>query len=545
MNINRCVAIICCLLVSFTTSSKAASSSEEQFLSDISSIKLPGDPPPSVRKGSSESSDNTINHSQPSVSSIKNNISHQGHEDMLKKENRMLRQRIASLQNKLRKKKQVARAPVVPSQAQEHLSQDNTELMKKNTSLVAQEKDLNQQISSLQVKQSEMYKTISLQEKALFLAQQNLSLTQHSVNKDRDENSLHQQITLLQKSLKENQISRVKEAQSLQAQLDTLSKQNAELTAKNDTLSADGEKLRQQMSARDTQLTGSQKAAAEAAAALQAKLDTLSKQNTELAAKNDTLSADGEKLRQQLETLQQELNDNQTSRAEEVKTLQVKVDALNKQNMALTANPSTPSDSNKAISLDTPLQQHSYTLGAILAEDTRARVKESSAMGIDIDKGIMLTGLQDGYNGHLRIDKDKLKSISDEMNHVATSALKKEADSGKKRLDKAVVGKTILDQKGGVVVVLDKKGRSEYNKGDKVIFDSIEKIVGGKSIVNSYNNKVTYTDNMSFMLKSAVEGGKKGGQVTLYGFAGNIYTPSSLPEGVKVDTPVQVSLHLH
>jgi outer membrane murein-binding lipoprotein Lpp len=430
------------------------------------------------------------------------------------------------------------------------LSKQNAELTAKNDTLSADGEKLRQQMSARDTQLTGSQKAAAeaaaaLQAKLDTLSKQNAELTAKNDTLSADGEKLRQQMSARDTQLTGNQKAAAEAAAALQAKLDTLSKQNAELTAKNDTLSADGEKLRQQMSARDTQLTGSQKAAAEAAAALQAKLDTLSKQNTELAAKNDTLSADGEKLRQQLETLQQELNDNQTSRAEEVKTLQVKVDALNKQNMALTANPSTPSDSNKAISLDTPLQQHSYTLGAILAEDTRARVKESSAMGIDIDKGIMLTGLQDGYNGHLRIDKDKLKSISDEMNHVATSALKKEADSGKKRLNKAVVGKTILDQKGGVVVVLDKKGRSEYNKGDKVIFDSIEKIVGGKSIVNSYNNKVTYTDNMSFMLKSAVEGGKKGGQVTLYGFAGNIYTPSSLPEGVKVDTPVQVSLHLH
>ena len=70
----------------------------------------------------------------------------------------------------------------------------------------------------------------------------------------------------------------------------------------------------------------------------------------------------------------------------------------------------------------------------------------------------------------------------------------------------------------------------------------LEKTLEGKPVLNTMNTKVRYSQVKDpLLLKIFTEGGK-GGVMTLYGKAGDIY--KNLPEGIEVENLISITFIL-
>ncbi|EOV8484593.1 hypothetical protein ACOSHH_004963 [Klebsiella aerogenes] len=555
---SRTLILFCCLTQTYSI---YAASNSSQFLSDIKELKLPENSnTKSLEKKTSlpknananlKSIPNTRtppkNKEQPIIKKLKRHklSTQRDKDDFLTKQNAMLEKKSKDLSAELLK---LRNENILLYQVNEQLNQHKetkvgtlmkkiTELGIKNSEYQTEGNKLRVQLKSQQEQQSVAQKeynvkAMRLQEKFLTQAKEKSDINA----KNSELQIVNEKLRDRLKSQQELQIEAQKAcnvtAMRLQEKILTQAKEKPVLDAKNSELQVVNDKLRKQLKSQQELRSEAQKAYNVTAMRLQQKIDTLVKENAELDANSNEFKTTADKLRIQLTKLQSELKNSISKNKTEIKTQQSKDNAQNVKKFI----------NELPIMLQTDLQLRSYAVGATFAEVIRNQVKKSHSMGLDLDVETILTGINDGYNGQLRLNEGRVNAIKDEMNKDLIVKRDKQTELGKKGLDDAIKGKKIIQKKGGIAFALIKNGTDEYKNGEVVVLDSLESTLAGNPIVNNYNIKMVYSDKLPPMIKDAIKFGKRKGKVDLYGFAGNIYSSNNVPDGLSVDTPVKISL---
>ena len=474
----------------------------------------------------------------------------------LKSDNAKYQQQLNGLQAQI---KSLQEASVADKKKIADLTAQGTTAAGQNTALKADNTKYQQQISELQGKLKKQQdtsttETAALQKKISALVAQGTTATGLNTALKSDNAKYQQQLNGLQaqiKSLQEASVADKKKIADLTAQGTTAAGQNT-------ALKADNTKYQQQISELQGKLKKQQDTSATETAALQKKISDLVAQETTATELNTALKSDNAKYQQQLNDLQTQLKTLQDSGAADKKKI---ADLTARETAALEQNTTLKSEKDKisaelatarqglesgkgAKKPETLTQQESYTAGIIFSDEIKNRIAENKKLGITIDPELMLEGVSDGYNGKAQLDDTKLKSISNNMELKIRSALNKQKKAIYGELDKAIAGKKVISQAGGVSIVLEKKGKTPYKKDSVIAFDTSEKTLAGKTIVNSYNNKIEDQNKLPPMLMKAIAEAQKGGHITFYGLAGNVYTHERMPKDISADTPVRIDFVL-
>lgn len=466
-------------------------------------------------------------------------------------------QQIINLQNDLKTLQNTTQKKIT------ELTAMNTAAKKQSTNLATENSKYQQQIKELQeaLKKSQdsgAENTAILTKKLDELTTMEAAEAEKNTALKAESEKSQQQISKLQEKLKQTRDSGSAEIVILQKKVDQLTAQETARVKKNTTLEAESQKYQQQIIGLQNSLKTLQDVSEKNKSTQQKKIDELAAINTAVNGQNAAMKAEGEKYKKMISDLQMQLQTRQdTSTADKkiITDLNAQKKAITEQNNALKAEnnkirtelASAPKEKVANTGKKKPetlLQQESYTAGVIFSSEMKNRIAKNKELGIDIDPDLMLEGINDGYGGKSQLDDSKLKSISNNMDLKISSALNKKKKAIYDKLDKAVAGKKVISQSGGVSIVLEKKGKTPYKKDSTVVFDSSEKTLSGKTIVNSYNNKIEDQSKLPPMLMQAIKEARKGGHITFYGLAGNVYTPERLPKDISADTPVRIDFVL-
>lgn len=512
------LSVFACSLVLFTFAYQANAGSPEDasFLSGISGVELPETPSPSSAPTQDTPSAAVVTkRSEHSTRRTKN--VRPGVEAMLRKENLLLKKEIAKLNRKggtpsKETSDGMSRKTTAQEKKIQRLSVENAHLQEANSMMkqqfMEQQKKLNDQ------KNTANSELLQLKKRLLTLTEQNAQISAGNNKLKENDVSLKAQLLNMQTKLNDKQKCDVNEYNVISHENKMLKAQQAQFTTANAELKMKEEKQLQQIS--DLQ-------------------STMANEKKILLEKNSKLTTDSSVLKQSNDALQQKNAELQTKIASLIQD-QKKHLKNESSGKTLIAKPLNPENQE---------QKRSYTAGAILAKDIQDKIKHNQKLGLKIDGDMMLAGLLDGYHGHLRLDTKELSKISNEMNQTLSELVTAQMKKTNQILEKATAGKKIIDRENGIVVVLEKRGSTAYKKNSTVTFDSREVELNGKPIVNSFNNKITYTDKIPPLLHKIIEKGRDGGHVVLYGLAGNIYTSAHLPEGIQPGVPVKIEFTLH
>ena len=180
----------------------------------------------------------------------------------------------------------------------------------------------------------------------------------------------------------------------------------------------------------------------------------------------------------------------------------------------------------------------SYSLGVFYYEKIDAEFKKIAHEKIDLDPSMMIAGINDAYRKSLKVNKNiimenvvKIDKTVQTINSAYAKQIIKKINKNKYQV---LQNRTFL--------VTEKTSDKKYTNDEIVTFDMLEKTLGGKPVLNTMNTKVRYSQVKDpLLLKIFTEGGK-GGVMTLYGKAGDIY--KNTPEGIEVEDLISISFIL-
>ncbi|EIU7610245.1 FKBP-type peptidyl-prolyl cis-trans isomerase [Salmonella enterica] len=110
----------------------------------------------------------------------------------------------------------------------------------------------------------------------------------------------------------------------------------------------------------------------------------------------------------------------------QVTDLTAKLAAVTEQNNALQKTAQTLQQT--PVTLKTPRQRQAYAAGVMFAQDVRDAQAGNRMLGVNLDRTLLLAGLSDALNGHLRLDGKALSEASDDLADAAQKGFRKVKD---------------------------------------------------------------------------------------------------------------------
>ncbi|WP_124965923.1 hypothetical protein [Trabulsiella odontotermitis] len=358
-----------------------------------------------------------------------------------------------------------------------------------------------------------------------------------------------------QATLKAASAAAATQVATLVAERDALKRQASDVQAQQTALRSDLKTAQDQAGAGAVQV----KALGDERDALKQQLATLQKSAqareqtaTAAQARVQTLTAEREQMQQQIAALTAKAGvaagDAGASAAaqETLKALTEKVSGLTGQVTDLTAErdalqakvaqgeqargaePPAPA----APVLTNDVSRQTYASGVVFAGNLKRTLSLQQDLGVKTDSGLLLAGLSDAVNGTVRLDD---KGVSDSyqslIKHLSVLEEGKYRD-GEKQLEKLTAGATLVKRNRTMFFLQDKKGAGIIRPGDKVRFDLTESVVKGKTLRNNRGISATVNDQLPYMVSQALTLAGRGGNITVYCLASDVYPPEQIPEGV-------------
>ena len=305
---------------------------------------------------------------------------------------------------------------------------------------------------------------------------------------------------------------------ALNAQITALKQQNTHLQGSQKNADALLARKNAELTAA---IEAAQKKSEQTTKALNAQITALKQQNTQLQGsqknadalltrKNAELTAAAEAAQKKLEQTTSDLT--------------AQIVALKQQN----AQPQSSSIEKKLTLNKTNLSETlSYSLGAFYLQQIMMESKKLESDGFDVSEKYLMSGFNDAFNKKSELSIEEIEeNISSIHNSISKNKDKNESALMKK------IGKMKYEKiQDGVYLVIEKKGKGKYARGEVVKFNTYEKRLDGTPIMNTMNASVRYDHKTSSLVKKVIESGLKKGEVTIYAQASFIY--NNLPDKTK------------
>ncbi|MBU9839249.1 hypothetical protein J1780_04680 [Rahnella aceris] len=334
---------------------------------------------------------------------------------------------------------------------------------------------LKKQVSDAQVQQA------SLQD-ALKTAQTqagNDTLQVKTLSKERD--GLKQQLIVLKNAAQANEqtaSASQTQIQALMTERDQMQQQVAALTAKAFSAAPD---------------SGAAEKAQQALKDLTGKVATLTGQVTDLTAQRDSLQA-------------------KVAQGEPVPE-------------AVSSVPAAPV-------LDTEAGKQTYASGVMLAGNLKRTLALQKDLGVETEPGLLLAGLADAVNGTVRLDERGVSEHYQALVKRLSDLEEGKYRDGEKQLEKLTAGGHLLKRNRTMFFLQGSKGAGVVRSGDKVRFDLTESVVKGKTLRNNKGVSATVNDQLPYVVSQALTLAGRGGNITVYSLASDVYPPEQIPEGL-------------
>lgn len=221
----------------------------------------------------------------------------------------------------------------------------------------------------------------------------------------------------------------------------------------------------------------------------------LKQEITRLTAELTAATRQNSALAKQVSPLQQQVAAGRTDSVAQTKTaadltearkqvtgLMAKLAAVTEQNNALQKTAQT------SVTLKTPRQRQAYAAGVMFAQDVRDAQAGNRMLGVNLDSPLLLAGLSDALNGHLRLDDKVLATARNDLAGAAQEGFRK-AKATQSKLAAAWL-KKFRKLKGaarddsGVWYRVTREGDGERLKPDDVVDVVVEEKLADGTVVS-------------------------------------------------------------
>ncbi|EEF3449017.1 hypothetical protein GJZ31_04665 [Salmonella enterica] len=273
--------------------------------------------------------------------------------------------------------------------------------------------------------------------------------------------------------------------------------------------------------------------------------DDLQQQLTTAAARHQEQAASAESTRTQLaalqkenaalktaaQTQQQSVQQQATAQTEAsattdamLKNLTAERDGLKRQLDGLTAQYSP--------ALKTAPEKQAYASGVALAGNLRRTLEIQRDLGADLPVGALMAGLTDGVGDKVRLDGPALQDSYRTLMAKLASREKEKYRAGVSELEKLAPGTKLTKRNGTLFFVRTQKGSGRVSPGDRVQFDLTESVVKGKTLRAEKGVSATLDGTLPYLVEQALTLAGRGGKLTVYCMASDVYPPERMPEGL-------------
>ncbi|EEF6878877.1 hypothetical protein GPG95_004086 [Salmonella enterica] len=353
-----------------------------------------------------------------------------------------------------------------------------------------------------------------------------LTMQRDTLQKQRDEQSRQERhtdaVTQQKQAALNKQLADLKEAQAaLRSQLAEAGQQNETLVKRMSAITAERDALQQSLATSEqraavlTQQVDTLKTGASPSPAGE-DIVALHRQLAGAQQKNATLKAEGETATKQVSVLQEKVN-----------TLTQQLAGLKAQQEKAAAVP----DREKP-ALTTDAQRQTYASGVVFADNLKRTLALQKNLGITPDPALLLAGLTDAMQGAVRLREPDLDTSYRALIKRLASLEEKKYQEGEKALEKLASGPALLKRNRSVFFVQGRKGTGTIRPGDQVQFDMTESVVKGKVLRDTKGVKATLDDKLPYLVGQALTFAGRGGSVTVYCMASDVYPPEQLPPGL-------------
>ncbi|EGK9148809.1 hypothetical protein IOW38_004132 [Salmonella enterica] len=335
----------------------------------------------------------------------------------------------------------------------------------------------------------------------------------------------------------------VSERNAQQGMIATLTAKSDGLSAENDTLKAQLTELKKQVDTSAQQVS----AAGTQVATLTAAREELQKQVATLTEKTQSVTSERDGLRVQLAAAAKtarEQTQSVTDMRRQLADLSASRDVLEKQATVLTgqAGPLAQQASAERVSspvLSSEAQRQAYASGVMLAGTLKRTLALQKNLGVSAEPAALLAGVSDGVNGQVRQDDSTLNKSYQSLLTRLSSLEEGKYREGEKAIEKLTAGQKVLKRNRSVFFVQTRKGSQALKSGDTVTFDLTESVLNGRELRNNKGVRGTVGDGLPYLVREAMTFAGRGGEITVYCMASDVYPPEQIPEGLFGYTPLK------
>ncbi|ENX4473605.1 hypothetical protein ACFO72_004575, partial [Enterobacter roggenkampii] len=271
--------------------------------------------------------------------------------------------------------------------------------------------------------------------------------------------------------------------------------------------------------------------------------EDLQKQVASLTEKMQGITSERDGMKAQLAAAVKSAEE-QTQSATDMRTSR---EALEKQVTALTTQVSTltqqageeKAGSPAAPVLSSEAQRQAYASGVVLAGTLKRTLALQKNLGVSAEPSVLLAGVSDGVNGQVRLDDSTLNKSYQSLLTRLSSLEEGKYREGEKALEKLTAEQKVLKRNRSVFFVQARKGSQALKPGDTVTFDLTESMLNGRELRNNKGVRGTVGDGLPYLVREALTFAGRGGEITVYCMASDVYPPEQIPEGLFGYTPLK------
>ncbi|EDR7891539.1 hypothetical protein GK41_004768 [Salmonella enterica subsp. enterica] len=210
---------------------------------------------------------------------------------------------------------------------------------------------------------------------------------------------------------------------------------------------------------------------------------------TAATKQNDALTKQVNALRQAAgSAVQEKAMADLASARKQVADLTAKLAVATEQNGALQKTAQALQQQQVPVTLKTPRQRQAYAAGVMFAQDVRDAQAGNRMLGVNLDKTLLLAGLRDALNGHLRLDDKTLATTTDDLAGAAQEGFRKVKATQSKLtaawLKKFRKQKGVARDDSGVWYRVTWAGDGEQLKPDDVVDVVVEEKLADGTVVS-------------------------------------------------------------
>lgn len=325
---------------------------------------------------------------------------------------------------------------------------------------------------------------------------------------------------------------------ALNSQLAALKATGAQAQASYDDLQkrqADDRTLRQQMEQKLSEITQSLNASQSQLSQALADNQALKKSRDALREENSQLAS----LQNQLDAVQAAMKEKTTQLAATEKKLQAASADREQLNLSLNSMQSelttlkTRVKSSPDVILDNSSQQQAYMIGQAMADSMRDRMLHYQEVGMALDKTLITAGLTDALNGKQRITRPQMdaawKAFSGDLQQHIVQKIKESNSliarkgAGRKAV-KVADGITYFRVKAGI------SGKTQQSTHTLQLTEATAET--GRTISNVPQLTLSADDDMPPLVRDALPLLSPGAELEAYAIARTIYGDKPLPKGI-------------